>query len=139
MTEAARVPTTTTPTKTTYRTRLERNVAQAYGAAVLAAFLAKPAPPTLSQIPPRVDLLVPTPPTVCTQLRPPGLYRCGVGNRLRSGRTSQIVNYVVHLRRHCFTATTAAVPANNALHRLKGQACLGPYAVNRSAPDGHDD
>lgn len=118
-TAVARPTTTATATpKTTYRTQLEHDVAQAFEAALLGAYLSTPRPPTLSQIPPRVDLLVREPATVCTHLHP-DVYRCSVTYQLRSSPHPARVIYSAKRRRACLTATATALPADNTLHHLK--------------------
>jgi hypothetical protein len=109
----AAAATTAAAPPTRYRTRLDR----ALGRAFRSAYLVQPAPPTLSQIPPKLQLLAADPPAVCTAQRR-AAYRCivtyeptAVGAQLRA---------VYELRRHgdCFTATAAAFRPSSTLHRI---------------------
>jgi hypothetical protein len=112
-TRAAPLPTTTAAAATTYHTHLERTVAQAFES----AYLATPAAPTESQIPPKINLLVRKPPTVCRPRRP-AVYRCSVTYQLPAEPHPLRVTYEVHRRHGCFTATAAAIARGNTLHRL---------------------
>ncbi len=103
---------TTTPAPTTYRTQLERDLAHAFSAALLAT----PAAPTESQVPPRINLLVREPPTVCERLRS-AAYRCRLDYQLPKGPPMR-VRYTVRRDGSCFTATAAAIGTGSTLHRL---------------------
>lgn len=108
---AQATPAATAPT--TYHTQLERAVAHAFESAV---FL-PPAAPTESQVPPRLNLLLREPPTVCRRLRP-AVYRCSVTYQLRLSSHPLRLTYVVRRRRGCFTATATAIAHDSTLHRL---------------------
>jgi hypothetical protein len=107
-----RTQTATAPVATTYHTHLERDLAHAFAAALLAT----PAAPTESQIPPKIKLLLREPPTVCSRQRS-GTYRCSLDYQLPKGPPMH-VRYAVHRDRNCFTATAAAIGAASTLHRL---------------------
>lgn len=107
------IPSTTTAVATTYHTHLERNIAQAFES----AYLATPAAPTESQVPPKINLLLREPPTVCERLRP-AVYRCSVTYQLSSDPHPLRVIYVVRRRRGCFSATATVIAPVNTLHRL---------------------
>lgn len=112
---ASTATTATTPAlaPTTYRTHLERDLAHAFAAALLLT----PAPPTESQIPPTIKLLLREPPTVCERLRA-AAYRCNLTYQLPNGPEMR-VGYTVRRDRTCFTATAAAIGADSTLHRLR--------------------
>jgi len=114
-TAPAVVPTTatTTPVATTYDTRLERDLARSFED----AFLTGPAPPTLSQIPPRTDLFVREPATVCEHVHR-AAYRCTVTYDVRTSRATQHLVYEVRQGHDCFTAIAAASAEPRTLHRL---------------------
>jgi hypothetical protein len=101
------------PPPTRYGTRLERALGQAFRT----AYLLQPAPPTESQIPPKLKLLAADPPTVCTAQRR-AAYRCIVTYEPTAVATQ--LRAVYELRRHgdCFTATAAAFDPSSTLHRI---------------------
>jgi hypothetical protein len=105
--------TTPAPPPTRYRTRLDR----ALGEAFRSAYLLQPAPPTESQIPPKLQLLAADPPTVCTAQRR-AAYRCVVAYEPTAAAAR--LRAVYELRRHgdCFTATAAAFDSRSTLHRI---------------------
>lgn len=109
---AAPAPTAPSPT-TTYRTRLERDVAQAFDA----AYLATPATPTESEVPSQVNRLLRKPPTVCSRLRR-GVYRCSLIYDASAAKDPVRVTYLVRRRRRCFVAIAAAIAPGSTLHRL---------------------
>ena len=109
--QAALAPAATAPA--TYHTQLERAVAHAFESAV---FL-PPAVPTESQVPPKLNLLLREPPTVCRRLRPE-VYRCSLTYQLRLSAHPLRLSYVVRTRRSCFTATAPAIAPKSTLHRL---------------------
>jgi hypothetical protein len=110
---AAATATTPAPPPTRYRTRLDRALGQAFRS----AFLLQPAPPTESQIPPKLQLLAADPPTVCTAQRR-AAYRCIV--TYQPTAVASQLRAVYELRRHgdCFTATAAAFEPGSTLHRI---------------------
>jgi hypothetical protein len=105
--------TTPAPPPTRYRTRLDR----ALGVAFRSAFLAQAAPPTESQIPPKLQLLAADPPTVCTAQRR-AAYRCIV--TYEPTAVAAQLRAVYELRRHgdCFIAIAAAFEPRSTLHRI---------------------
>ena len=103
-----------TPPPTHYRTRLERSLATAFRA----AYFAIPPPPTESQVPPRLNLLVRAPPTVCTRQRP-ATYRCAVTYLPTTSARALRASYLLHRRGRCFTATAAAIATDSPLRRLR--------------------
>jgi hypothetical protein len=115
-TAPAAVPATTTTTAaaaTSYDTRLERDLARSFEH----AFFTGPQPATLSQIPPRTDLFVDEPATVCEHVRRAS-YRCTVTYDVRTSQATQRVVYEVRRRHGCFTAIAASSVGAGTLHRL---------------------
>ena len=106
---------TTAPTDaaTTYDTHLERDLARSFEY----AFFTGTRPATLSQVPPRTDLFVREPATVCAHVHR-AAYRCSVTYEVRTRQRSQRVEYELRRRRGCFTAIAAAIAATRTLHRL---------------------
>lgn len=115
---APAAPATVTATATTtaapvYDTHLERDLARSFED----AFFTGPRPATLSQVPPRTDLFVREPATVCEQVHR-AAYRCTVTYDVRTSAQTQRVVYEVRQRHGCFTAIAVAMPAPRTAHRL---------------------
>ncbi|HTN24797.1 MAG TPA: hypothetical protein VL120_12470 [Solirubrobacteraceae bacterium] len=116
---ARAAPATVTATATTtaaapvYDTHLERDLARSFED----AFFTGPRPATLSQVPPRTDLFVREPATVCEQVHR-AEYRCTVTYDVRASSDTQRVVYEVRRRHGCFTAIAVAMPAPRTARRL---------------------